>query len=1077
MALLVWWRLNIEIPKSVLLVATTTLLTLAFLSAPAANAADSPSTFGSGSGSRRIAPTRSEISVEKRKTVMDKKKQAVSKREAAEAKGQGMGRSMMESLQIEKKFSKQISREIATFQQVIPKLKRNAPERPEMLKRLVESYYQLSLLTFRAESRQYDQSWKKWDQAGRQGDEPVLNIDRSKKVLSQVIRRAMQMITEYPKYKNLDEVYFQVAFALESLEKSEEASSYYTQIIKKFPNSRRIADSYFALGEFHFNGNNFRNALSSYTQVLKYTRSPIYPWALYKIAWCHFNLQRYNDSLSTFKRVVAESMRASQGSATAKLQLKEQALRDMINVYVELGGRLSEAERYFASVGGKSFYWDMLLRLADQLRERGQFAKAIEVLKKYVTQDRFSIQAAEIQIDIVNIANELANKKILFGELANLLSQFRPESPWGRKNGKSPEYKDVLERIVQVGVNIPKEFHAAAQKGGNRNLALAAKEGYEIFLKYFDSHPASIEIRFLLAELEYHNGQYDNASPHFLKIASLGPKSPYFEKSGGYYVSSSYLAVEKEMVALRKSPVDVKGSPKPIAKGLQEYVQACNNYTKWFPKDSEKVKACEVDIAEIYVKHNNSGESEKRLMDIAAKYPGGKEGKTSVEMLLFMAKGDSKKLVDRSRIFAKIPEYRSDKDIGPRLREILDTAEFSEAEKIEKGGKDTEAAKKYEAFAEQNPKSQHADKALFNAGNAYKKARAADKAIENYQKLYQRYPKSAQVPEALLLIAELASNEMDLMMAAQHSERFALQFSKDKRAPAVLMETCRLYGVLNDIGRAQKACGAIMSARRSDSRDASQVLADLYYQNNQFAAYVALADSTLLKERLSPTDRMTLLNRIVEAETRMNRRSAADKRIQEMDRLYRSNRGVQGPGVARVVEIVFRKAYPVYERFRGTHLRGNSAQALMASVQEKNKALENVEAQFKQVMAMGEAQWGVASLYVMGVTNQTMANELLNPPLPPGITPEEVKILKGKFAEFAQGFLKKAQEFYSTAMMTVSKELVYTDYAQKVAAALGQMDPKRAAVADEWIPDYLFVQSQWVPVGKVGSLISKLGGK
>lgn len=1059
----------------------TGLALLAFLGSESSVLAQSQTSFGGDSANdRKLGASNTNIGVEKRTdNVMDRKKQKQSKREAAESKGKGLVREPMERIKLTKEFLDQLNREIRTFNKVIPTMKKNAPERPRMLQRLIESQFQKSLVVFQMESRAYDERWHKWDRGGRNGEEPVLDTSKSKEVVSRVIQTSMQMITEYPKFRNLDEVYFQVAYALDSLDKFEDASNYYGKIIKMYPNSKRIADSYYALGEYHFNANDFRKALSSYNQVMKYTRAPIYPWAVYKIAWCQFNLQQYDASLATFKRVVLESTRASRGSSAEKMQLKEQALRDMVNVYVELGGRLEEAERYYKSVqGGTKFYWDMLLRLSDQLRERGQYAKSIEVLKRYVSQDLFSIRTAEIQIDIVNIAAELDNKKILWDEMTNLLSRFNPQTQWAAKNQKDPAYPEVAGKIVKVGVNIPKEHHARYQKTGNQGEAANAERGYEIFLKYYEKHPSALEIRFLMAELQYQSNRYDACMPHFFKIASLGPNgNKFFAKSGEYYISAAYLEADKAMKELRKQAVDPKGAPRPISQNLQNYIAACGNFIKWFPKAADKVKSCETDTAEIYLKHNDRGQSDRRLTEIALKYPTEKEGKTSVEMLLVMAKDNPQMLVQRAKQFAKVDAYKNDKVLGPRLREIIRADEFNQGTQSEEKGEFVKASKVFERFAVDNPDSADADKAWFNAGNNYKKANEFDKAIECYRELYKRYPKSTLIPNALLLIAEISSDAMDLPTAAAHSELFATRYATDKRSKTVLMETCRLYGVLNDLPKAMKVCGSFVDKGGANGNEAAQILADLYFQNRQYSRYVDIADSHLLRATRTSSERMTLLNRIVDVELKMNRRSSANKRLEEMERMFRGNRNIQGPGVARVVEQSFKRAFPIYERFRNTNLQGSSGQALMSSIGRKNEALAEVEKAFKQVLSQGEAQWGVASLYILGVTNQTMWADLMNPPLPPGVGQEEVKILRQKFAELAEGFRKKAAEYYAAAMVTVSKELVYTEYARKVATALGQVDPKKNAVLDEWVPDYFFLQSQWTPVGKVSAVVNKLGGK
>ena len=152
---------------------------------------------------------------------------------------------------------------------------------------------------------------------------------------SKVIQNAQQMITEYPKHRRVDEAYFQIGFAMDTLGQKKESANYYSQIVAKFPNSRRVPDAHFALGEFYFEAQDFKKSIAAFSEVTRYTKSPVYPWAVYKIAWCQFNLQQYRASLASFQNVVRISDNSAELSPGSKLRIKDEALRDMVAVWAE----------------------------------------------------------------------------------------------------------------------------------------------------------------------------------------------------------------------------------------------------------------------------------------------------------------------------------------------------------------------------------------------------------------------------------------------------------------------------------------------------------------------------------------------------------------------------------------------------------------------------------------------------------------------------------------------------------------------------------------------------------------------
>ena len=49
------------------------------------------------------------------------------------------------------------------------------------------------------------------------------------------------------------------------------------------------------------------NAEAFYNKVLQFPKSPIYPYALYKAAWCRFNQSAFADAMKLFRRVVEVS--------------------------------------------------------------------------------------------------------------------------------------------------------------------------------------------------------------------------------------------------------------------------------------------------------------------------------------------------------------------------------------------------------------------------------------------------------------------------------------------------------------------------------------------------------------------------------------------------------------------------------------------------------------------------------------------------------------------------------------------------------------------------------------------------
>jgi TolA-binding protein len=1039
--------------------------------------APTPTTLG-GSEERGKVKSDSSVTVEKRDdNVTQQKKQGQSLREKREAGGRRVSQSEIQRVIGEKKLSGAINDEITYGEQMLKKQPKNSPQRSKIMQRLIERYHEKSLLVFFAESRKYDIDWKRWDKGGRTGTEPMLDNKRSQEWTGKVVQKAQQMITEYPKDNEIDEAYFQIAYALDTLGKRKEAAGYYSQLVGKFPNSVRVADSHFALGEFYFDMTDFRKALTSFGEAAKFTRSSIYPWAVYKTGWCHYNLKDYRNALGSFQKVVEVSATAKNFTAEGRQRLKEEALRDMINPYSELQD-IDGAERYFSRVGGTKYFGELLKRLADALREQGQFEKSIAVLKRFISRSPTELTAADIQIQIVDTANLIADKKVLWTEINVLLKNYNPDTIWGKKNAQNLEFKNLAERVHTVAINYPKQMHSDAQKSKSRYLYEQAALGYQLYLVEFPSRPEAEEIRFLLGEIQYQQAQYPEARKTFWAITEKEKekKGKNFGKAAQYLLSASYIPIEETMKKLRARAVKLSDPEKPIDPAILEYLRVCDKIVEWFPTSSS-VKDCELDSAEIFLKHNHFAKAEEGLWKIARKYPKGKEGRDAAGLLLFMASKDTKKLVKTSEELAKIEDYRSG-DIGKRLAAIDESNQFEKTMELEKSGAFLKAAENFERLAKANPKGPEADKAWYNAGLNYKKAGESAKAVAAFTRVVTDYPKTSQAPDALLAIIEIYDSQLKFDGVAASSLKFLELYPTDKRAAVVRREACLVYKAKNDVSGAQKTCGAIVKAGGADVALAAEALAEVYRTNGRHADLVAVTDTYLIKLPVSSSEKILYLARAAEAERKLGMRTKAAARENQIMGFYGREKGkISGEALAYVGKAEFDKHTPVLQKYAGTKLvaRKTDGSDLGASIANKQAMLQSLEQSYQKVIATGDSEWGVAAMVTIAGAYEVFANDLRNPPMPPGIPEAQLKPIRDQIVALAAKPAQKAAAYYKQATEVVAKFGVYNEYSKKAVASLARLDPQNYREVSEWIPETAYVAAQWSATGPAARALKYLG--
>lgn len=1047
-------------------------------SAQFAHAAE-PRSLGGTAQSKVIARPQS-ISVRERtdNEIENKKKRKKSEREMREARGGGLTRSDFETAAIEKDLGSALDNEIRYMEPLINKLPKKSEQRPRIMRRLIESLHQKALLTFFNETRSYDAAWERWDKAGRRGIEPKFAMNASKMWTSKVIQRCQQFITEYPSRRDLDEVTFQLAYAFDQLGRDKEAAQYYSRLVQKYPNSKRVADAHYALGEYYFGKLDFRKALTSFNEVVRFTRAPIRPWAEFKIAWCLYNLQDYRRSLDKWKLVVRLSNASSNLGKNVRIKLKDEAVRDMLLSFVELK-QVGEAMSYLVKNASSDRLGDMFNRLSSLLQDKGYYDQSVLVLKKYIALKPRDLRAAEIQVQIVDTANMIDDKRTLWKEIVFLNKNYGPSSAWAKIHKNDKQLAEIQEKIHNVSYTYAKKMHFEGQRTKRQYYLAQAIVGYKIYLATFPRRKEAGEISFLLGELQYLRDQYRDAVKTFSaftankQLRSADPAK--YEKAFEYQRTSAYFIVQKDMLALRNQPFKPDQPKRSINPDLQGYINVCDSYVAVFPTKPGSLD-CQLDISEIYLKTNNADQAEKRLATLAKQRAGSKEGKTAAEFLLLLAKDDKKKLTATTNSLLAIPQFASG-DLGKRLIEIKRAGRFDELKDLETSGKYEQAAQEFERLGSDRSYSK-ADTAWFNAGVNYRKANLLDKSVRAFQRIVTDFPKSQLIEGALLEIIDMSAGRLQLQVAVNYVDIFLARFPKSSKAPKLLAGACTYYDALSLTERAKQACMRVISRGGAPAEVAAESLAGVYERSGRHREFVSFAESTLMRAMKTPSAQIELWFRIKEsAEKSGNKGKAAFAQKQILAIYSRNKKSVDGPALSYVASFAFAGEFALVDKFRREVLTGGKDGAeFQNNIMKRNNALKELTDRFTSIaQGIGDAEWSVASLYVIGYAHELVASELLNPPQPPGINGEGWQKVKATLAGLAAQFQKKAKDYYRSGGEIVSKFNIYSEYGQKVLGALARLEPEKFKKADDYVPKVLFVGTQVEESSKIKSALEPRG--
>src|SRR5258706_8917049 len=173
-------------------------------------------------------------------------------------------------------------------------------------------------------------------------------------------------------YPKMDTALFAYGYTLQTGRYMKEARAVYDKLLKNYPNSKYVPEAHLAFADYYFEAAQLADAEARYKMVLKFPKSRVYWYAMYKLGWIHLQLQRYQEALETFFQVAQATK-----NDRAQEALNREAKRDFVRAYVEIG-KADKAHAAFQRVDAA--YANDMLALAADLYARAQKLDAAALL-------------------------------------------------------------------------------------------------------------------------------------------------------------------------------------------------------------------------------------------------------------------------------------------------------------------------------------------------------------------------------------------------------------------------------------------------------------------------------------------------------------------------------------------------------------------------------------------------------------------------------------------------------------------------------------------------------------------------
>ncbi len=390
------------------------------------------------------------------------------------------------------------------------KLKKGTPEEPALLWRLADMEWRATKSHFRV--------------GMSRGEKAKSNV-RYEELLGGVIEHTGEIITRFPKFKDMRDVLLRRGRAYQELKKSDSAEKDYLTFISRYPNDLQIVPVRLMAAELQFDQNKYADVLKTLEPVdLKQNNSGLNGNVVEKQALSYFHLEKYSESIERGEWLVRYDVKRGldqengghfdqvigmlalfYGSAVEKKHANYD-LPNAFNYFVRL-----EAGKYF---GKLSHEFTLVLRSKDLQTEVFNWKEL--VIKKATSHD-------EIAKTLV-AAYDAAITWKRYDELAHLEEDFKTffaKNPEMQARLGNEEYyrkfkKEVLDFAERIYKTIPTQN---AKPGDFQAIADPYLRALSAYMTLGDSlDPMKAKVRFRIGEFYLGLKDWERAQANFSEI-------------------------------------------------------------------------------------------------------------------------------------------------------------------------------------------------------------------------------------------------------------------------------------------------------------------------------------------------------------------------------------------------------------------------------------------------------------------------------------------------------------------------------------------------------------------------------
>ncbi len=1014
--------------------------------------------------------------------------------------------------QIQKLEQRRRMSAIAAFRQFVERYPDHPEHTPDAMFRLAELYYEESELLYARSEDEHDKLVDLYER-GKIPSEPLspeLNFSDSVKLYRELARR-------FKDYRYRDVAMYMLGYCQERSGEDEAAKAIWEKMATSYPKSIYAPEVWLRIGEYYFDMGAWADARRAYANATKYTESSLYDLALYKLAWTYFQDYDYDKAINGFKKLIGyyDELTKKSGGTDRGRALRDEAVQYLARSLAEddwngdgepdEDAGVERALRYLND--GLEFEREVMKGYAKalfDLHEDAKYREAVIVYRTLIDRDPNHPDNPEYFDTLIQLYYTIRDTERGLRAREEFVQRFGRDSKWYAANIGNPAVTSKADELVEtflreraiLQIQLAQELRKQALVENDADKLRRAKKEFRKAATILETYLADKRhtkdryvLRYYLAEMLYKSDQYLRSAAEYEKVRDDDSESAIALKEyNEIREDSAFTAIQaverylERQVEVRRIPKKTlaldadlppedeqkarstrvrKIKPQKIPAKVDRWVANSDRYVELkleHPENKDFSVQQAYRIGLMFYNFRNYDEARRRWELVIKQWPQATEASFSARNIINSYKDEN----DWTNV-EKWAERVAKEGIGrpeevAQLREDIKLfklgVSFDKAEALYEEKKYVEAAEEFERVVGVDRKSKFADKALFNAGQAYQLAKHWNSAARVFERIVTepRFAGSKFREDSLINLAENHRRFFAFDKAIHRYQALVREFPNSKPAPYAMIKSAEL---LERTGKLLPAAGkyeeyAEAYPKQNDAMTAFFQAGLVYEKMKDANAQIRLWRAFIKRHKETPGAEL----RIVEANLRLGDLFKARKDYKTSLRYYQQTikefeeRGLApGPQAQHASKAQFELVEAKFRQYETVQLReGMSLSRQQKVVGRKFKLLLELAKEdtglYSQISKYRYNPWTIAALVRMGQVPLGFSKFLYDAPDPSGIAEEDLELYREQIEEIAVQQEDYAVEKLETAVGAARRFKIVNEWSQLGLSILNKYKPQ-----------------------------------